>query len=127
MPAGFVIDLAQRTVFSRAEGEFSYADGEDHLRRLLADPGFDPSFSQLFDFLAVTSVRLSSDEVRRLAETNVFLPHTPRAFVVSSDLTFALSRMFDSYRRLKGEEGIRIFRDLDEAVRWLGVTLPPRN
>jgi hypothetical protein len=35
--------------------------------------------------------------------------------------------MFDSYRRIKGEEGIRIFRDLDEAVRWLGVKLPPKN
>jgi hypothetical protein len=54
----------------------------------------------------------------------VFLPLTRRTFVVASDLTFALSRMFDSYRRLKGEQGIRIFRDLDEAVRWLGVTLP---
>jgi hypothetical protein len=102
----------------------AYADGETLIRRLLADLHFDPSFSQLFDFLAITSVRLTSDEIRRLAETTVFLPLSPRAFVVSSDLTFALSRMFDSYRRLKGEEGIRIFRDLDEALHWLGVTLP---
>jgi len=127
MPASYFIDLTQRAVFSHAEGELTYADGEDHLRWLLADPGFEPSFSQLFNFQSVTSVRLTSEEIRKLAETNVFLPHTPRAFVVSTDLTFALSRMFDSYRRIKGEEGIRIFRDLDEAVRWLGVKLPPKN
>jgi hypothetical protein len=38
---------------------------------------------------------------------------------VKDDLQFGLARMFEIYRELHGETGIRVFRTLDEALDWV--------
>jgi len=34
---------------------------------------------------------------------------------------FGLARMFQSYRSVKGETGIRVFMSMEEAIAWLGL------
>lgn len=125
MPAIFHIDVQRGVVFSKANGVFSHTDALEHMERLSRHPDFRPAFNQLLDFRQVTSVVLSGEEVRALAQRAIFSESSRRAFVVSSDLQFGLSRMFGIYRELGGEEGIMVFREMNTALGWLGLSAEP--
>jgi hypothetical protein len=91
----------------------------EHQKRLAKDKDFDPKFSQLLDFLQVTEIKFTPEDVRALAIANVFSPTSRRAVLVKDSLAFGLARVFQTHRELKGESGIRVFQELDEAVEWL--------
>ena len=95
------------------------ADALAHQDKLLKDPDFDRSFSQLYDFTHITDVELSSEDIRILARRTVFSENSRRAFLVNSDLKFGLGRMFIIFRDTLGETGIRVFRNLDDALDWV--------
>lgn len=119
MPAFYKIDKERRLVMTTASGVLTPSDTLAHQDKLLKDPDFDSSFSQLLDFTQVTTVQLGSDDVRRLAQRSIFSPNSRRAILVSSDFAFGLSRMFEALRDNSGEKGIRVFRNLDEALAWV--------
>lgn len=85
----------------------------------MADPDFDPRYSQLVDYTHITRIDLTPADVRQLAVRNIFSPDSRRAFLVPNDLAFGLGRMFEILREAAGERGIRIFRSLDEALEWV--------
>ena len=97
------------------------ADLLGHMERLSKDPDFDPDFSQVLDFRQITALEIGPEDVRQLAQRNIFSPRSRRAFVVKDDLQFGLARMFEIHRELKGETGIRVFRTFDEAMDWIMV------
>ena len=119
MPAYFRIDKDRRLVMSTLSGVFTLADGLGHQEKLLKDLDFDPNFSQLLDCTQVTRVELGPIELRRLAQRSTFSPDSRRAILVNNDLVFGFARMFVMFREAAGEKGIRIFRDLDEALYWV--------
>jgi hypothetical protein len=119
MPAYFKIDNERRLVMSTIAGVFTLADGLAHQEKLLKHPDFDPGFSQLLDCTHVARVELTPEDVRRLAQTSIFSPDARRAILVESDLAFGLARMFVIFRESFGEKGIRVFRNLDEALYWV--------
>jgi hypothetical protein len=125
MPADFSINPQLGIVFSKATGVFSHAEALDHMIRLSQHPGFRPEFDQLLDGREITKVELSADEVRDLATRTIFSVHSKRAFVTASDHDFGIARMFGTYREIRGEDGIRIFRDMAEALAWLSLTAEP--
>ena len=125
MPADFYIDAKRGVVFTKAVGLLGRAEAVDHMDRLSRHPDFRPDFNQLADFRDVSTVNLSSDHVRELASRSVFGPLSQRAFVVSSDLQFGLGRVFGSYRHVEGEKGIKVFREMSEALRWLSLPSEP--
>ncbi len=90
-----------------------------HQQRLIHDPDFAPGFSELSDFTHVTTVELSMENVHRLAQINVFSPDSRRAFLVNSDAAQVFARMFENLRKKMGERGIRVFRELDDALLWV--------
>ena len=124
MPAEFYIDVPRRMVFSRGTGILTLADATAHMDGLLAHPDFCPEFHQLLDFSQVREIILTGDEIRSLAERNIFSPRSRRAFVISTDLHFGLARMFGAYREIAGEHGILIFRELTPALAALELTAP---
>jgi len=119
MPAFYKIDKERKLVLSSGSGAFTREDGLGHQDRLSHDPDFDPSFSQLWDFTHVTKVELTPEDVRLAAKKNVFSPHSRRAIVVKDDLQFGLARMFQIHREFAGEKGIRVFRNMEEALDWI--------
>jgi hypothetical protein len=119
MPAFYKIDKERRLVLSSGAGTFTLADALAHQEKLAGDPDFDPSFSQLMDFTHVTRVELSAEDIRRLAQRTVFSPQSRRAFIMPNDADYGLARMFEILREAQGEYGIRIFRNLDEALDWV--------
>jgi hypothetical protein len=119
MPATYEIDKERRLVISSATGPFLMADGLGHQERLRKDPDFDPTYSQLMDFTAVTEFKIGVDEVQALAQRGLFSAASRRAIVVPNDLGYGLARMFEMFRENAGEFGIRVFRDRAEAVEWV--------
>ena len=123
MPTDFTIDPEHHLVISRGSGVFTHADYLDHMSRVGADPKFRPDFNQLVDCRAISQMDLSGGEISDLAGRSVFGDLSHRAFVVSSEVQFGLTRMFATYREMKGGQEIRVFRTMPEALSWLG--LPP--
>ena len=119
MPAFYKVDKERHLVMSSASGVVTFADLLAHQEKLLADPDFSPDFSQLWDLVHVTKVELTTEELRRLSERSIFSSASRRAILASSDLVFGLSRMFEIFRETLGEKGIRVFRNLDDALDWV--------
>src|SRR5882724_1470937 len=125
MPADFYIDTQHGIVYSKATGVLGRAEALDHMDRLSQHPEFRLEFNQLFDFREVAKVELTPEQVQVLAMRKIFSERSKRAFVVSSDLQFGLSRVFEAYRNLAGEKGISIFREMAGALSWLGLSAEP--
>jgi len=119
VPAFYKIDKQRGLVLSSGSGVLTKSDLVTHMQQLLHDPEFDPKFSQLADFSEVNSFDLTGDDVRELASKSVFSSQSRRALIASGDLAFGLGRMFEALRDLKGESGIRVFRDKEEALTWV--------
>jgi hypothetical protein len=119
MPAFYKIDKERKLVMTTYSGVLMIAESLGHQEKLPKDPDFDPSFSQLFDVTHVTEVQLTAEDVRTLARTSVFSPDSRRAILVDSDLKFGLARMFEVLRDTMGEKGIRVFRNLEDALDWI--------
>jgi len=118
MPVSFQIDKARRLVTSTASGFLNATDILAHQRKLLGDPNFDPTCSQLVDCTAVTGIDLNAEDVRTVAATSIFSTHSRRAVVVNTDEQYGFARMFKMLREAEGEYGIQVFRDRAEALRW---------
>jgi hypothetical protein len=119
MPAFYKIDKERRIVMSTGSGVLTKEDWLFQQDRLLNDPEFDPSFSQLCDFASATRVDLTPADIREIAQRNIFAPHSRRAFLVRDEFAYGLTRMFELLRESQGEVGIRVFRELDNALDWL--------
>ena len=119
MPVSYKIDKQRRLIITTCLEQVTLAEGLAHQDKLLKDPDFDHSFSQLMDCTRVNFSGFAGNDIRKLAERNVFSAQSRRAIVVSSNLDYGFGRMFEMLRESAGEHGIRIFRDLDEAVDWL--------
>jgi len=112
-------------VFSKATGVVCWDDVVDHMDRLESHPDFRPEFNQLVDIREASRTDLSHNDVRRMAERRIFSDKSRRAFVVSRDFEFGLSRVFATYREIRGETGIEVFRDMKKALSWLSLTEEP--
>jgi hypothetical protein len=119
LPAYFKIDKERQLVISTFSGVFTLEDGFAHQERLLKDPNFVPTFSQLIDCTQVTQIAMGIDDIRRLAQRSIFSNDARRSILVRGDLAYGFARTFIAIRESLGEEGIRVFQELDEALFWL--------
>ena len=122
MPVFYKIDKEHRVVLTTASGVFDLAGALAHQDQLLGDPESNPGYSQLLDYSHITSVQIDADDVRKLAERNVFWPCARRGILVSNDVEYGFARMFEMLRENAGEKGIRVFRNLDDALAWIFLT-----
>jgi hypothetical protein len=121
MPGGYTIDAARSLILSRAWDVLTGADLIRHARTLASDPGFKPDFNQLCDFRDVTEVRADAAAIRELAALNPFGSGARRALVVSTDVVFGMARMYQILTE-PAPDVFEVFRDFDQALKWLGVT-----
>ncbi|HEX2853771.1 MAG TPA: hypothetical protein VHO24_11075 [Opitutaceae bacterium] len=122
MPAKYIIDVPHRVVFSQGTGVFTHGDFIGHMEALQKNPAFNPDFSQVVDCRDIGLLDLKNDQLRDLAAQSIFSLRARRAFVVSTELHFGMSRMFAAYRELAGQQ-VAVFKDMPSALQWLG--LPP--
>jgi len=121
MPGGYSIEPNRSIVLSRAWGVLEDRELLAHARALAADPRFKPHFRQISDFRDVTDFHLTDQVIREMVYLSPFGAGARRALVVGTDVAFGLARMFQILREQSPDE-IAIFRDMDKALEWLGVS-----
>lgn len=123
MALTYVIHANVRLVYITLYDVVTFAEFVDARRRLMAEAAFDPTFSQLLDMRSVSSLRITGDSVRELAHESAFAGTSQRAIVVPNNLHSDMAQIYATYRLLEGgKERIRIFADMDSAIKWLGLS-----
>lgn len=119
MPASYKIDVDARVIRSHTDGVVTDEDLRGHQQRLRNDPGFDPSFDQIWDFREVERIEISTEAVRQLARSRSYAEGARRALVAPRDAAYGLARMFQALHDTAPED-VGVFRTLEEALEWLG-------
>jgi len=103
-------------------GDFSFDELRETLETLYSHPGFDPDADSLWD-LRRAKVDFSAKDVRVLAEfvaTNWGGGGQSRAVIVASkDFEFGMARMYQAVLEDQTPNPVRVFREIDQAKRWL--------
>jgi hypothetical protein len=121
MPWSFDIDVAHRILRVRLWGSLSSQDLLEGDTQLRTEADFRPDFDQIIDTRGADGTAVTADAIRGLTQRPaVFSKESRRAVVADTDFGFGMARMFEL---LRGDEAgeIRVFRDLVEAERWLGL------
>jgi hypothetical protein len=104
------------------QGKFMLADIRQTLEAIYSRPDFRPDANVLWDIRDGTP-DFSTDDVRQLAEfvAENWGPggRSKAAFVVSSDYQFGMSRMYEMLLKSQSRNALMVFRDIDDAERWL--------
>jgi hypothetical protein len=119
MPVSYEIDKQQRLVVCTATGVCTADDVLRFREQLLSDSRFDPDFSELVDATGVSRAEISPEQVRFVAEGSPFSANSRRALVAANDLGFALLRVYEIVRGLRGDRQVQVFRSRAEALQWL--------
>ena len=113
------IDSSDRVVIVTVSGVLGDAELQSLGDQLEKNPEVAPDFALLIDLRQADGKTVTSAGVRALATRPlVFSTTSRRAVVVPSDLGFGMARMYEMLRESRGG-GMRVFRDYDEARRWV--------
>jgi hypothetical protein len=113
-------------IYAKAEGTLTDDDLNSHLDQLLEDPDYTAPMLKLVDQRNVKSYGLTNKQAEQFAIKKSTLAnrffHEKCAILVASDLGFGVARI---HQALMDESGIEIevFRNLEDAKKWLGVSL----
>src|SRR5579871_1229542 len=87
------VDRARKLVCTTFSGEINEEELLRPLSLIPAQPGFDPSFSDLVDFSEVTRAGISTPALRKLSESqSLFQSTSKHAIVAPRDFAFGLAR-----------------------------------
>lgn len=119
--SNYRIDCERRVVAVSFGQKLAVPDIEAYAGALVADPAFDPSFSELVDLTGVEEVTLDARQALELADRiDPFSPESKRAFVSPRPALFHAVRMHQILR--SPAENIAIFTSVEAAERWLGLS-----
>jgi hypothetical protein len=122
MPWKYFIDRQRRLIVSTGSGCLTFDEAKTHDEQLENDPDFDPDFSQIIDFTALTAFDVSTLEAKTLASQSSFSSKSRRALVASRPEIYGMGRLLEVYHEMAGGQAeTHIFYDRDEAMKWLGV------
>jgi len=127
MPALYKIDKKRRLVLTCGFGSFSLGDARAHEERLLDDPDFDSSLSEIADFTCVTEFAIGESELQKLAKNTTFSTHSRRALIVPNYVAAALRAINQSATNSEGQSNFRIFRNFTMAVDWVLLKREPAH
>jgi hypothetical protein len=113
------IDKKQKLVAGRGQGIITKQVMIEYLNAIKIDKDFDPSFDFIEETRDIKEIRLSSTDLQELAQIILFSPKSRRARIASSDLFFAISRMYEAYRDLSNSDNFCVFRTKEDALRWI--------
>jgi hypothetical protein len=128
MPISYRIDSKRHLVLTTASGVLTDDDILQLKERLVVDPEFQPGMKELADIRAIDRLAVTTGGVRRMMFHDQ--AHAPQvgghqlAIVVSHGVAYGMARMY----QMMTEEtvaGVGIFRDVDAATSWLGISGEP--
>ncbi|HLA90041.1 MAG TPA: hypothetical protein VJL28_06395 [Gemmatimonadaceae bacterium] len=124
MPITFHINAAEGVIYTTAQGVVTDADILAHKDAMVRHPDFRPGMRQLSDARLIERLDVSTAGVSLFAAHDGLhasdLGAHQIAIVVGTDEVFGMARMYQSVTEAN-LPGVQIFRDMDEARRWLGL------
>ena len=112
-------DAATRVVVLTVSGELGNRELVSLADELANAREVEDDFSLLIDLRQADGKTVTRAGVQALVERPLVLsPESRRAVVVPSDLGFGMARMYELLRQNRGG-ATRVFRDYDEARRWV--------
>lgn len=98
----------------------------DTLKHLQDDPDFSETYDSLWDAIERTVSFKENDVIAlmKFLKPYEFNKNPKRAFLVPSDLHHGMVRMFLTYHYGLNRSNLGIFRERDEAFKWLGIQDP---
>lgn len=125
MPINYSIDKDLGVVFSSWHGVVADSEVIEFSRKLYNDPEFHPDFRNLADLRQLTGDKMTGHSVRAIAASSRFSVKARRAIVVSRDLEYGFSRMYQTEAEFHRGAAPQVFRNLSEALAWLNQGVPP--
>lgn len=117
----YTIDKSQKVVVVTFRGEIGDADLLNIGPTTKSHPSFDPSFSEIVDFSAVTGGNISTGALQVLARRPSIYNRASKHVVIAPQThIFGLSRMFQAYAEATRPNTV-VVRTLDEARVCLGL------
>jgi hypothetical protein len=114
-----ITDLKARVIVLVVSGELDDRGLLSLGEELAKTPEAELDFSLLIDLRKASGQNVTSAGTRAAAAHPLVLkPASRRAVVVPSELGFGMARMYEMLREGSGAK-MRVFRDYDEAERWV--------
>lgn len=115
------IDAEKGIVYTTISGPITLAEIKADMAQLAKNAAYRPDMPGLMDLRGATAL-LSAEETAQFADliksSPRLLSRTRRALLVSSDLSFGMYRMFESFAA-GGTVEFRVFRDEGDARAWV--------
>ena len=113
-----------KLVYAVTDGTLNFEDLMNHIEALSKDPNYNSPMLKLVDYRNLKEYGLSTKEaeifsIKKASLTERFL-HEKCAFIVPSDLVFGMIRHHQAFID-ENKIDTKIFRDLEEATKWLGI------
>ena len=126
MPISYDIDEERGFVRTVATGRLTDAELLEHKHALMADPRFRDGMKELSDIRGVDDLQVTPQGVMRAASfdsaNNAAMGTHRLGLLVPSDYVFGMARMYQM--RTDQNMGVEVFRDDEEAQRWLDEVGP---
>jgi hypothetical protein len=121
MPIDLHYNKNKDILYGKMLGHVTVEEVEEILKKILQSDEFSPDTGTLWDLREQDFTKIDTDFEMRLI--NIRKKHSKRgnarlAFVVSDDLGFGMSRMYQNLSE-KLPQHIMVFRDYSEAEEWL--------
>ena len=126
MPIEYDIIEDKQIVVAKGSGVVTGIDVINHLDKLAADTRYIAPMKKIIDYRSIDSINISPEEAVTIALKKDTFSNKFRGercvFVSPGNLTYNTSRVHQS---LVDSSGIdtAVFRQIEEALDWLGVTL----
>lgn len=119
--ANVIIDASQKIVLVQFTGEVKDADLIGIPAATKAHALFDPSFSEIVDFSAVTGGNISMFALQTLAQRSSIYNRGAKHVVIAPQAhVFGLTRMYQVYAK-ETRPNMEVVRTLEEARKCLGL------
>jgi len=104
-------------------GVINVMDLRKMLKEFYESPEFDLTMNAIWDLSAADFSKVSTNQVRALADMVYHYwgqsGRSRSALVVTKNLDFGLSRMYEMLVAKSGESQVGVFRTMEEAERWI--------
>jgi hypothetical protein len=123
MPVSIRVDTEEDVVYTTVTGLYTADDVLKAIDELFEHPDFRPGLNGITDLRGAETFPPYTDVIRiaqYLVRNRDRIGRSRTAVLVSSDVSFGTTRMFQTYSDDSSIE-THIFHELDEARRWLGL------
>jgi hypothetical protein len=113
----------QQLIVVRTWGDAALSGFKSYICDLLGPPCSEVNYNILADFRDLNMSSLTNSDIKSIADIVAAnrdnIPPVKHALVVSTTLSFGLSRMYELLATERDPQTIRVFYDYDEARAWV--------